>query len=293
MTNTIEENVQRALWAIYHRSQPPIPWRDGDNLPWDDPDFSERMLREHLDQSHGAASRQEAEILHLVNWQWEHLRLQPGSRLLDITCGPGLYAVEFARRGAVVTGIDFGPASIRHARDLANQRHLDDRCTFIQADVRSALSTQVEAAYDAALFIYGQLSVFTREQAAQLLRRTAAALKPGGRLVVELLAYDRIDKSAKTWWFTDDAGLWGNTPFLHLGERSWDNEQRASIDRFFIIDLQSGQLQTIGLSDNAYETEEFLRILQDAGFHQAWAYPAWDGLALYDAQEWVAYVAER
>jgi len=26
-------------------------------FPWDDPAFSERMLKEHLNQSHGAASR--------------------------------------------------------------------------------------------------------------------------------------------------------------------------------------------------------------------------------------------
>ena len=103
---------QQALWRIYRRSQPAVPWRDGVNLPWDDPLFSERMLREHLDQSHGAASRQQPELLRQVDWLWEHLDLQPGCRILDITCGPGLYAVELARRGARITGIDFSPASI-------------------------------------------------------------------------------------------------------------------------------------------------------------------------------------
>jgi hypothetical protein len=40
---------------IYDRPQPPVPWRDGANLPWGDPAFSERMLAQHLDQSPGAA----------------------------------------------------------------------------------------------------------------------------------------------------------------------------------------------------------------------------------------------
>jgi hypothetical protein len=46
-----------ALRRLYDRPQPPAPWRDGANLRWDDPAFSERMLAQHLDQSHGAASR--------------------------------------------------------------------------------------------------------------------------------------------------------------------------------------------------------------------------------------------
>ena len=52
-----------ALWRLYNRPNQPTPWAYGGNLPWDDPAFSERMLREHLDQTHGAASR--VDISHL------------------------------------------------------------------------------------------------------------------------------------------------------------------------------------------------------------------------------------
>lgn len=289
----MDVKLEEALWRIYRRTQPARPWRDGDNLPWNDPAFSERMLREHLDQGHGAASRQRPEILRQVDWLWERLELQPGGRLLDITCGPGLYAVEFASRGVAVVGIDFGPASIRYARELAERRGVADRCTFIQADVRQALPQQAGADFDAALFIYGQLAVFPREEAAALLANTAQALRPGGRLAVELLNASRIDRDGSNWWFTDDSGLWGDSPFLCLGERLWDEELRASIDRFFVIDLTAGVMQEIGLSDNAYDSDELLALLQSSGFSQAWAYPAWDGLDLYDAQEWIAYVAQR
>ena len=37
-----------ALRALHDRPQPPVPWRDGGNLPWDDPVFSERMLAQTL-----------------------------------------------------------------------------------------------------------------------------------------------------------------------------------------------------------------------------------------------------
>lgn len=293
MSEDVGRNLEHALWQVYRRTQPPLPWRDGTNLPWDDPDFSQRMLREHLDQSHGAASRQSSEIEAQVEWLWQRLNLQPGARLLDVTCGPGLYATAFARRGVRVVGLDFSPASILYARDLAEKQGLADRCIFIHADVRQSLPRQLGQQFDAALFIYGQLAVFTRHEAAQLLRWSAGALRPGGRLVVELLDFQRIDKKSDTWWFTDDQGLWGDRPFLHLGERAWDDSQRASIDRFFIVDLETGAVQVIGLSDNAYETVEMLELLKASGFRNTWAYPGWDGLELYDAAEWVVYVAER
>jgi len=293
MNTPVDDRFQQALWRIYQRSTPAVPWRDGVNLPWDDPAFSERMLREHLDQSHGAASRQRPELLRQVDWLWERLALQPGARLLDITCGPGLYAVEFARRGVDVTGIDFSPASIRYAKEQAAQQGVAERCRFIQSDVRAELPRHAGHGYDAATFIYGQLAVFTRAEAAALLAAVAQALRPAGRLALELLDFARIDKSASTWWFSDDKGLWGDAPFLNLGERFWDAEQRASIDRFFVIRLHSGEMEEIGLSDNGYESDELLALLQGSGFAHAWAYPAWDGLDLYDAAEWVAYVAQR
>lgn len=293
MNTPINDRFQQALWRIYQRSTPAVPWRDGVNLPWDDPAFSQRMLAEHLDQSHGAASRQRPELLRQIDWLWERLDLRPGARLLDITCGPGLYAVEFARRGVDVTGIDFSPASIRYANELAAEQGVAQRCRFIQADVRAELPRRAGQNYDAATFIYGQLAVFTRAEAAALLAAAAQALRPAGRLALELLDFDRIDKSSSTWWFSDDSGLWGDAPFLNLGERFWDAEQRASIDRFFVIHLHSGALEEIGLSDNGYETEELLALLRASGFAKAWAFPAWDGLDLYDAAEWVAYVAQR
>jgi SAM-dependent methyltransferase len=251
------------------------------------------MLREHLDQSHGAASRQQREIQRQVDWLWERLDLQPGARLLDITCGPGLYAVALAARGVHVTGIDFSPASLGYARELAIAQGVAGLCEFLQADVREALPLQAGAGYDAAIFIYGQLAVFRREEASQLLRWIASALRTGGRLVVELLDYQRIDRENSNWWFTDDTGLWGDAPFLCLGERFWDADQRAAIDRFFVLDLETGQLDVYGVSDTAYDSEEMLALLRASGFRQAVAYEAWNGLDLYDAEEWVVYVAER
>jgi protein-L-isoaspartate O-methyltransferase len=291
MTNETNANLTKALWRIYQRPDRPVAWAQGGNLPWNDPAFSERMLREHLDQAHGAASRISEERLAQIDWLWTKLGLQPGMNVCDITCGPGLYAVELARRGCTVTGFDFAPAAIAYARVLAAREGVADRCTFIEHDVRTMQLPAGE--FDAALFLYGQLAIFPKAEALQLLTTCAQALKPGGALAVELLQQDRIDKTDSKWWFTDNTGLWGDTPFLHLGERFWDDEAELSSERFYIIHLETGELTDILLCDQTYAIPSMVTMMQQAGFHHVDVYPRWDGMPIYDADEWVVYVARK
>lgn len=284
-------SLSEAMWRIYRRPQRPLPWSFGGNLPWDDPDFSRRMLREHLDQSHGAASRPEAERQLQLTWLWSKLGLALGSRLLDATCGPGLYSVALAERGCQVTGVDFGPASISYARQLAKERGVSERCRFVESDVRQM---SFEAGhFDAALFLYGQLSVFPVEDTASLLRMIAGFLRPGGRLVVELLAQDRLDKQDSNWWFTDDQGLWGEQPFLHLGERFWLGDQQLVVERFYTLNLENGTLDEITLCDQSYSVDDMMGQMKAAGFERVDVYPAWDSLQLNDAAEWIVYLAHK
>jgi SAM-dependent methyltransferase len=249
------------------------------------------MLREHLDQSHGAASRTTAERQLQLTWFKQKLNIQPGMRLLDVTCGPGLYAIDLAKQGCSVIGFDFGPASIAHARQLAEKEGLAERCTFVEQDILQADFGQNE--FEAVLFIYGQLAVFPRDQAQILLEKIARALRPGGRLCVELLNQDRLDKANSNWWFTDDTGLWGDVPFLHLGERFWDEEQEMSLERFQTIHLETGQLDEIVLCDQSYAVEVMVGMMKSAGFSQVDVYPAWDDVPLYDKDEWVVYIARK
>ena len=288
---TVNRRLADALWRIYRRPERPQAWVGGGNLPWNDPAFSARMLREHLDESHGAASRRSAERAAQIDWLWEKLSLAPGQRVLDITCGPGLYAVALARRGCHVTGIDFGPASIAYARQLAADQGVAEHCAFIEHDVRSV--ELPVAHYGAALILYGQLAVFTRAEAADLLRRVIGSLKPGGYLCIELLEQTRVDKTHSTWWFTDAQGLWGDAPFLHLGERFWDEELALSLERFHTLHLATGALDEVLLCDQTYGVDEMCGLLNAAGCDPVDVYPAWDGLPLPDAAEWNVYVAQK
>lgn len=283
------QRLADALWRIYRRPARPTPWAQGGNLPWNDPDFSARMLREHLDEAHGAASRVTSERHRQLSWIWSTLGLQPGMSICDLTCGPGLYSVELAKSGCQVTGVDFGPAAVAYARELMVREGVADRCTVIEADVRTVdLPT---GAFDAVLFIYGQLAVFTKNEAKALLAKAAQLLKPGGALVIEVLNQDRVDKTTSNWWFTDHTGLWGDSPFLHLGERFWDDAEEVAYERFHILHLESGEYTEVHLCDQSYAVATMQSMMHDAGFAQVDVYPRWGGLELYDADEWIVYVA--
>jgi SAM-dependent methyltransferase len=65
---------------------------------------------EHYDGAFGALTIQTAgPMLDAVD-------ASPGTRLLDVACGPGFIAAAAARRGAAVVGLDFAPAMIAAAR---------------------------------------------------------------------------------------------------------------------------------------------------------------------------------
>ena len=167
------------LASILDRQVPATPWAEGDNLPWDDPAFSERMLAEHLSQQHDRASRRAATIDMQVRFIARQVS-EDGARVLDLGCGPGLYLHRLARQGYRCHGIDFSPAAIRHARTVADAEALD--CTFDQADLRQA---DMGRGHALVLLLFGQVNVFRRPDAGEILRRAHAALAPGGTLVLE------------------------------------------------------------------------------------------------------------
>ena len=107
------------LIDIIHRPANPVPYSEGEKIPWNDPVFSARMLREHLSQAHDAASRRFETIDKHVAWIHRTILAGRPAKILDLGCGPGLYASRLARLGHTCAGIDFSPASIAYAREQA------------------------------------------------------------------------------------------------------------------------------------------------------------------------------
>ncbi len=113
---------------------PAVPWQGETKIPWDEPGFSARMLREHLDQGHDAASRRFEVVDRHVAWIHDELLGGRAGRVLDLGCGPGFYSSRLARLGHECAGIDFSPASVEYARAEADRDGLS--CTYTQGDIR-------------------------------------------------------------------------------------------------------------------------------------------------------------
>jgi 2-polyprenyl-3-methyl-5-hydroxy-6-metoxy-1,4-benzoquinol methylase len=116
---------------------------------WDDPYIARRLLAAHLDPHTDAASRRPERIDAETAWLRARLGLRPGQLVLDLGCGPGLYAVRLAEHGLLVTGVDLSPTSLRYARRAAREGGL--RITFRHQDY---LTLSDERRYDAVLLIY-------------------------------------------------------------------------------------------------------------------------------------------
>lgn len=104
----------------------------------------------------------------------------PAGRALDLGCGEGRNALWLANRGWRVTAVDFSTVALTkgHRAAAHSPRSVRDRVDWVRADV-----TQVELPpnYDLVLLSYLHLP---RSPRRALLRRAAAALAPGGTLLL-------------------------------------------------------------------------------------------------------------
>lgn len=258
-------NQVTCLSDIVNRAKAPAPWSEADNIPWNEPGFSRRMLEEHLSQEHDAASRRTMIIDDHVDWL--HTRILGGKpgRVLDLGCGPGLYSNRLARLGHQCTGIDFSPASIEYARNTAAAEGLS--AEFRLTDLREA---QFGTGYDLVMFIFGEPNVFPTAQLRDVLRRAYDALVYGGKLVLEVSTWDGLKGDApngeRRYWYTSQHGLFADRPHIVLTSNRWDEATHTKTDRHYVIDAATGAVERCGNSLQAYTFDEYRALLAGAGF---------------------------
>jgi SAM-dependent methyltransferase len=278
------------LTDLIQRASPPAPWAEGDKIPWHDPNFSRRMLREHLSQAHDAASRRSIIIDEHVDWIHHAVLNNRSSRVLDLGCGPGLYSGRLAQRGHTCVGIDFSPASIEYAREVARSQQL--ACDYRLEDVRHA---EYGTGYDLVMFIFGELNPFRPEDAQHIVRKAWAALDQGGRLLLEVSTFEAVQQQGhqRSTWYTLDQGLFSDRPHLVLFESFWDEAQRVAIERFYIVDAETAEVTPHASSMQAYTDEQYRYLLQTAGFTDIMFYPSLIGDPDERQKDFIAIVARK
>ena len=262
------------LLNIVRRDPRPKPWAEGKKIPWNEPGFSRRMLREHLSQEHDWASRRAVTIQKHVDWiHREVLSGRPG-RILDLGCGPGLYTSQLAQLGHECVGVDFSPASIDYAREVTQKEHL--RCTYHLQDIRKA---KLDSNYDLAMFIFGEFNVFTPQDARQILLKTGAAIRPGGALLLEVHTFEAVKEIGlqPCSWYSTESGLFSERPHLCLQENFWEEGQSVATLRYFIVDGEIGWVTRHASSMQAYTEAQYRNMLVECGFQDIAFYPSLAG----------------
>jgi len=271
-------------------AMPPEPWAEGDHLPWDDPGFSERMLKEHLSQKHDGASRRFETIDRHVRWIHDALPGGRPSRILDLGCGPGLYLQRLAELGHRCAGIDFSPASIAHARDVAKRSGASIQ--YFQEDIRNA---EFGADLDLVMLIHGEFNVFRPADAEGLLVKAINALRAGGRLLLEVSSFEMIrgygTKPASE--STCATGLFLGSPHVCLEESFWDAERCAATKRWSITNNQANESTVYAASYQAYTDQQYEDRLRECGFATVERHPTLTGETTDQSKDWLILAGRK
>lgn len=109
--------------------------------------------------------------------------LRPGADVLEIAPGPGYFALEMARRGARVTGVDISHTMVEIARAHAEERGLT-------VDVRQGDATRLPFAEGSFDLIVCQAAFKNFLHPLQVLNEMHRVLRPGGEAVVDDMRHE-------------------------------------------------------------------------------------------------------
>jgi SAM-dependent methyltransferase len=124
------------------------------------------------------------------------------TRLLDVPCGNGRHALELAKRGCRITGVDVSWEFIQEARAAATADRV--AAEFLQANIRDL---NWNAEFDGAFCFGNSFGYLEFADMTAFVKGTARALKPGGTFVIETgMAAESILPALKEreWYQIDD-----------------------------------------------------------------------------------------
>lgn len=234
--------------ALYEPS--PLPF-------WDDTHISEKMLSSHLDPNVDGASRKMEFIERSADWLSSRMS---GKDMLDLGCGPGLYAEAMCARGAAVCGIDFSARSIRYAEESARKKGLD-----ITYHYQNYLTIDYSEQFDTAIIVYCDFGVLSPTDRALLLEKTLRALRRGGKLILDawnipyMQSYRENDLISYC-----DGGFWSEQPYALLQKNRLYRETMNTLEEYVVV--TEDDCKSYYIWNQVYSAETLAAELSAAGF---------------------------
>jgi len=280
--------MNEIITQLIDLQQKPEPFTPGEPLFWNDPHISKQMLKVHLDPNMDAASRKPEIIERSIKWMIETLGLSTGASVLDLGCGPGLYASHFARAGMHVTGVDFSQSSIKYARQYASDNDLQITYRF-----QNYLELTDENKFDVVLLIYGDFCPLSPEQRSTLLANVSRALKPEGNFVFDVSTREHRKRYGNRCdWHTAESGFWKPGPHLVL-ESGFDWPERSIwLDQYIVIEAD-GKLSVFRNWFQDYTPETISEEIGQGGFIVESVWGDLTGTPYTPESEWIGLISSK
>ena len=197
------------------------------------------------------------------------LNLQPSQSILDVCCGYGRHAIELAKRGHRVTGVDLAPLQVNAA--VAGAAKAGVQAEFLVGDARHM---RFQQGFDVTLNLLTSFGLFEEDaEHLEMLARIADATKLGGLFLMDLWNREQVIRDfGEREIETRPDGIkieeqWSFDPWR--GRIDWDNTVR----------FPDGSCETWHQSVRAYTLVELKNMLGHAGFEMERVYGDFQGRA--------------
>jgi len=199
---------------------------------WTDEHTSARMLAYHLDGSIDVSSRRTSFIERSAAWIAARFELGEGKSVLDLGCGPGLYANRLAATGARVLGVDFSERSLRHARASAAAGLPVE---YLCADYREL---ETVGRFDLATLIMNDYCALGPADRTRLLDRIGALLAPGGALLLDVYSLRAFEARQEGTQLAPGLldGFWSAAPYIGISCTFKYDAEKVVLDRYTIVE---------------------------------------------------------
>ncbi len=247
-------------------SSKPQLYEKGSSVMWTDPYISKQLLELHINPDNDVASRSQVKIERIANWILERAG-KAQKKILDLGCGPGLYAELLAQKGHSVIGVDFSENSIRYATRQAKGKKL--KIEYLE---KNYLDLDFDNQFDLVILIYLDFCVLLPEEREKVLENIYRALKKGGLFICDVVNERNIDKKTISQsWEVQETGFWKNTPYIALANGYHFPEAKVLANHHIVLS-EDNTVDTYIFWSHYYEKNDLVKILKSKGFKDITGY---------------------
>lgn len=228
---------------------------------WTDEYTSKQMLSFHLNEGIDISSRSTEFINRSVEWIASEFNIGSDTKIADFGCGPGLYAVHLAKRGANVTGIDFSKRSIEYAKEVAAREQL--KINYVH---HNYLEFETDDRFDLVLMIMCDFCALSPTQRKEILSKFHKILKPRGSVLLDVYSLSAFDQKEEVATYEVNMlnGFWSpNKYYGFLNILKYDRE-KVVLDKYTIV--EEDRTRTVYNWLQHFEPKELEREFMEAGF---------------------------